>query len=133
MATELRRTTRPAQAAAPLILSNHRAATYCPTDANLFTTPYTVLDMMRHRAVPLGVVVLAAFGSIRAGAQSEPRHALPASAPISDIHYDVTVDSTTARTRDLAVTMHFHVAGTKPVVLALPAWSPGHYTLLWFA
>jgi predicted metalloprotease with PDZ domain len=89
--------------------------------------------MIRHRAVPLGLVVLAALGSFRAGAQSAPRHALPASAPISDIHYDVTVDSTTARTRDLAVTMHFHVAGTKPVVLALPAWSPGHYTLLWFA
>lgn len=29
--------------------------------------------------------------------------------------------------------MRFQVAGPKPVVLALPAWSPGHYTLLWFA
>ena len=29
--------------------------------------------------------------------------------------------------------MSFTVASTSPVILALPAWSPGHYTLLWFA
>jgi predicted metalloprotease with PDZ domain len=29
--------------------------------------------------------------------------------------------------------MSFHVNGASPVVLALPAWSPGHYVLLWFA
>ncbi len=29
--------------------------------------------------------------------------------------------------------MHFRVTGPGPVVLALPAWSPGHYQLLWFA
>ena len=29
--------------------------------------------------------------------------------------------------------MSFTVAGTAPVILALPAWSPGHYVLLWFA
>ncbi len=88
--------------------------------------------MTRHRAVTLGAVVLA-LGAARLGAQPAPRAKLPVSAPVSDIHYDVSVDSTTARTRDLAVTMRFHVSGSAPVVLALPAWSPGHYTLLWFA
>ena len=88
--------------------------------------------MIRHRAVILGASLLT-FRSAMLGAQAAPRATLPTSAPISDIHYEVTVDSTTARTRDLAVTMRFHVAGSAPVVLALPAWSPGHYVLLWFA
>lgn len=89
--------------------------------------------MIRHHVVILGAVALAVSGPAPSVAQSAPRHSLLNSAPISDIHYDVTVDSTTARTRDLVVTMRFHVAGPKAVVLALPAWSPGHYTLLWFA
>lgn len=88
--------------------------------------------MTGHRAVILGAVVFA-FGWASLDAQSVTHAALPVSAPVSDIHYDVTVDSTTAQTRDLAVTMRFHVSGSAPVVLALPAWSPGHYTLLWFA
>jgi predicted metalloprotease with PDZ domain len=29
--------------------------------------------------------------------------------------------------------MTFRTTGDHPVILALPAWSPGHYTLLWFA
>ena len=88
--------------------------------------------MTRHRALILVAVVLA-LGSVCLSAQPVARGKLPVSAPVSDIHYDVTVDSTTAQTRDLAVTMRFHVTGPAPVVLALPAWSPGHYTLLWFA
>lgn len=88
--------------------------------------------MTRHRAIILGAGILA-LGSATVGAQDEPRVTRPVSAAVSDIHYDITVDSTTARTRDLAVTMRFHVAGSAPVILALPAWSPGHYTLLWFA
>jgi predicted metalloprotease with PDZ domain len=55
------------------------------------------------------------------------------SAPIADVHYDVTADTATAQRRSIDVAMHFRVAGPGPVILALPAWSPGHYTLLWFA
>jgi predicted metalloprotease with PDZ domain len=29
--------------------------------------------------------------------------------------------------------MSFHVSSNAPVLLSLPAWSPGHYVLLWFA
>ena len=47
--------------------------------------------------------------------------------------YEVTLDSLTTRSRSLAVAMHFRPVGPGPVVLALPAWTPGHYTLLWFA
>lgn len=57
----------------------------------------------------------------------------PASAPITDVRYDVRADSAAVTSRHLGVTMTFHVASAAPVALALPAWSPGHYTLLWFA
>jgi predicted metalloprotease with PDZ domain len=55
------------------------------------------------------------------------------SAPISAITYDVTADSAAVGRRQLGVAMSFHVASNAPVVLSLPAWSPGHYILLWFA
>ena len=55
------------------------------------------------------------------------------SAPITGVHYEVTADSATVGRRELVVRTTFTVAGTRPVVLALPAWSPGHYELLWFA
>ncbi len=55
------------------------------------------------------------------------------SAPISDVRYDVTFDSATARTRQLKVTMSFRTAGTEPVLLSLPAWTPGAYELSFFA
>ena len=55
------------------------------------------------------------------------------SAPISDISYEITADSSAVGRQMLGVTMSFHVAGTEPVILALPAWSPGHYVLLWFS
>jgi predicted metalloprotease with PDZ domain len=55
------------------------------------------------------------------------------SAPITGITYEVTADSAAVGRRQLGVVMSFQVASTAPVVLSLPAWSPGHYTLLWFA
>ncbi|MFL5479059.1 MAG: PDZ domain-containing protein [Gemmatimonadaceae bacterium] len=55
------------------------------------------------------------------------------SAPITDVRYEITADSSAVGRRQLGVSMTFHVNGTAPVVLALPAWSPGHYVLLWFA
>jgi predicted metalloprotease with PDZ domain len=55
------------------------------------------------------------------------------SAPISAVHYEVTVDSAGVASHQLGVSMTFRVSGPGPVTLALPAWSPGHYDLLWFA
>jgi len=60
-------------------------------------------------------------------------HAQRVSAPISDIRLQITADSSAVGRRQLGVAMSFTVAGTAPVILALPAWSPGHYVLLWFA
>jgi predicted metalloprotease with PDZ domain len=56
-----------------------------------------------------------------------------ASAPISDIRYEITADSAAVGGRHLGVVMTFRAASAAPVVLALPAWSPGRYTLLWFS
>jgi predicted metalloprotease with PDZ domain len=55
------------------------------------------------------------------------------SAPITDIRYEITADSAAVGARELGVTMSFRAQSSAPIVLALPAWSPGHYTLLWFA
>src|SRR3954470_22757643 len=55
------------------------------------------------------------------------------SAPITNIAYEITADSGSVGRHQLGVSMTFDVSGTAPVVLALPAWSPGHYVLLWFA
>src|SRR3954469_6006826 len=55
------------------------------------------------------------------------------SAPITDVSYEITADSTSVGMRQLNVAMSFHVASNAPVILSLPAWSPGHYVLLWFA
>src|SRR5690349_8046093 len=51
------------------------------------------------------------------------------SAPISDIRYEVTFDPSTAPTRTLRVGMTFDVAGQGPVLLSLPAWTPGAYEI----
>jgi predicted metalloprotease with PDZ domain len=63
-------------------------------------------------------------------ASQQPRDV---SAPISGVEYEVTADSAAVGARELIVTTTLRVGGTQPVILALPAWSPGHYVLLWFA
>lgn len=55
------------------------------------------------------------------------------SAPISGIHYDVSADRAALTMRRLHVTTTFDVAGGEPVVLSLPAWTPGAYEISNFA
>jgi predicted metalloprotease with PDZ domain len=55
------------------------------------------------------------------------------SAPISGIVYDVTFDSASAARRALHVAMSFDVASDAPVVLSIPAWTPGAYEISYFA
>ncbi|GAC1412050.1 MAG: PDZ domain-containing protein [Gemmatimonadaceae bacterium] len=78
------------------------------------------------RKFELAVIVL---GMAQVSLAQSPR----ISARISDITYEITADSSAVARRQLGVAMSFHVAGNVPIILALPAWSPGHYTLLWFA
>ena len=73
--------------------------------------------------------LIIAFLLANSAAAQQPRP----SAPITNISYEITADSAAVGQRQLGVTMTFNVSGTTPVVLALPAWSPGHYVLLWFS
>ncbi|HMI56120.1 MAG TPA: hypothetical protein VK494_08035 [Gemmatimonadaceae bacterium] len=73
--------------------------------------------------------VVIALGSAHTASAQSPL----ISAPISEIGYQITADSPTVGRRQLGVVMSFRTVGTSPVILGLPAWSPGHYTLLWFA
>lgn len=55
------------------------------------------------------------------------------SAPVSDLRYDVTFTRATSAVRALKVTTCFSVTGRAPVLLSLPAWTPGAYELSFFA
>jgi predicted metalloprotease with PDZ domain len=59
--------------------------------------------------------------------------AISRSAPISNIRYEVTFDRAAAAMRRLRVATTFDVDGAGPVVLSLPAWTPGAYEMSWFA
>jgi predicted metalloprotease with PDZ domain len=51
------------------------------------------------------------------------------SAPIRDVHYDVTFMRANGDLRGVDVAMSFSTNGTSPVVLSLPAWTPGAYEI----
>jgi predicted metalloprotease with PDZ domain len=65
-------------------------------------------------------------------AQQAPKPA-PRSMPLTNIRYDLTFDSTTARDRIIKVAMSFDVGGNGPVLLSLPSWTPGAYEVSNFA
>jgi len=94
--------------------------------------------MTRTKALhlPLVGLVLAAFavaGPSARVAVAQKAPAAPQSAPLANLRYEITFDSTTAETRTLKVAMSFDVAGPGPVLLSFPAWTPGAYELTWFA
>jgi len=53
--------------------------------------------------------------------------------PVGNVVYDVTFDRTWAAVRQIRVAMSFDVAQAGPVVLSLPAWTPGSYEIDDFA
>jgi predicted metalloprotease with PDZ domain len=71
------------------------------------------------------------LGASAASAQSPPaQRAAPPPAPaITNIRYELTFDSTTAGRRTVRVGMHFDVGGAGPVLLSVPAWTPGAYEI----
>jgi predicted metalloprotease with PDZ domain len=94
--------------------------------------------MTRIEAPRLALVRLALAALAVAGPSASPadaQKALPTaqSAPLANLRYEITFDSTTAETRTLKVAMSFDVAGPGPVLLSFPAWTPGAYELSWFA
>ncbi len=76
----------------------------------------------------LSLLTVASAGML--AAQRTP--AVPAplrSAPIANVAYEVTFNRDLAKHRSMAVTMSFDVSGTQPVLLSLPAWTPGAYEI----
>jgi predicted metalloprotease with PDZ domain len=65
----------------------------------------------------------------RAQQKTTPAPAPAQSAPITNLRYELTFDSATARQRTIRVAMSFDVGGQGPVLLSLPAWTPGAYEI----
>jgi predicted metalloprotease with PDZ domain len=78
-------------------------------------------------------VVLASLCATQVAVAQRGATELPASAPITDVHYEVTADRAGLSESRLHVVTTFGVAGTTPVELSLPAWTPGSYEIVNFA
>ena len=84
---------------------------------------------MRKQIILLVTALLAALvSSPRASAQTTAT-----SAPLTDIRYEVTFTRANAARREVASAMTFTVGGSAPVILSLPAWTPGAYEISNFA
>ncbi len=55
------------------------------------------------------------------------------SAPVSALGFEVSLGAEEAFTQSLRVTARFHVEGREPVLLSMPAWTPGSYEIANFA
>ena len=78
-------------------------------------------------------VLLVTLGAaLPAGAQRAAPD-LGQSAPISAVRYEITADRARLGQRQLRVATTFTVGGTAPVLLSLPAWTPGAYDIANFA
>jgi predicted metalloprotease with PDZ domain len=83
-----------------------------------------------HRAAALAVTV--ALPGLLAAQQQAP--AAPVrSVPVSNLRYEVTFDSATARRNAIAVSVSFDVGAKGAVLLSFPAWTPGSYEISNFA
>ncbi|MFL5516788.1 MAG: PDZ domain-containing protein [Gemmatimonadales bacterium] len=78
-------------------------------------------------------IAAAALLALSASGLTAQQPAPPVSAPLTNLRYEVTFDSASAKARTLKVAMSFNVAGPGPVLLSIPAWTPGAYELSFFA
>ena len=84
---------------------------------------------MRTKVILLLVAVIAApLPPPRALSQG-----IATSAPLSNIRYEVTFTRVNGERRQVSSAMTFTVGGTDPVLLSLPAWTPGSYEIDNFA
>jgi len=75
-----------------------------------------------HRSIAAALALLP-LSSGQLGAQVATR--------IANVHYDLTFDSITAKSRTIKMSMTFDVQGG-PVQLSLPVWTPGAYEITYF-
>lgn len=70
-------------------------------------------------------------GAVSARAQAPDRQ--PHSAPVSSLRFEVRLAAEEAFLQSLRVTATFRVDGREPVLLSMPAWTPGSYEIANFA
>ena len=88
---------------------------------------------MKSHAFAVTAAVAALFAAGATTLAQVPDTKPAASAPISEIRYDVTFDSGTAQLRNIGVVMSFTTRARGDVLLSLPAWTPGEYEIANFA
>lgn len=57
----------------------------------------------------------------------------PVSAPVTGLHFEVTLGAPETSARRIGIRATMEVGGTAPVLLSLPAWTPGAYEIANFA
>jgi predicted metalloprotease with PDZ domain len=87
------------------------------------------------RCIGAGFLLLLSTAPLVAQRTTTPAAAPAAtrSAPLANLRYDVTFDSASAAQRTIKVGLAADVSGTGPVLLSLPAWTPGAYEITNFA
>ena len=80
----------------------------------------------------LAVLLATLIAALPAGAQRAAA-GVGQSAPITGVRYEITADRAHLGQRQLKVATTFDVGGTAPVLLSLPAWTPGAYDISNFA
>lgn len=76
----------------------------------------------------IAIAAVVATSGRSAAAQDET----PRSAPIDDVQYEVVYDGAAASQGAVQVAMRFSTPGNAPVILSLPAWTPGAYEISYF-
>jgi predicted metalloprotease with PDZ domain len=83
----------------------------------------------------LAFTLLALLSTEGEAQQGKPSASGPVirSVPITNLRYDLTLDSANAAAHTIKVAMSFDVTGPGTVLLSLPAWTPGAYEISNFA
>jgi predicted metalloprotease with PDZ domain len=85
--------------------------------------------MNRYHLARLAAVPLSSLAVAVPVASQETASLAARSAPISNVRYEITFDRAAAAARRLRVATSFDVDGQGPVLLSLPAWTPGAYEI----
>src|SRR6266481_4697704 len=76
-----------------------------------------------------GIATVVAVFDVHAQGPGARQAADTMSAPITNVTYEVTYDRRNAPARAVAMRMTFTTDGAGPVLLSLPAWTPGAYEI----
>ena len=84
-------------------------------------------------SIRMAAILAAATLPTLLGAQQQAPAAAVRSVPVSNLRYEITFDSATARRHIIAVAVNFDVGDKGAVLLSFPSWTPGSYEISNFA